>query len=300
MRMVMGRKRELGFGIWQYNIAGGLVRHEKHFPDSGFPPNLEDWHYDSDGQVINYERNGPKQSITYDYRADGDVIRYAQDLDRDGTLDRIELYKYNTLHELANNTLDALDNSGEPLQRIWSGQYDDKGNLVKYYIELLGCLDYNCQVGVSDLDSPVYPPTRRGIGYLQYGNYGNLIRREIDDDDDGILDSIQTRAYNARGSLTSYKDRWYRQDIDEWIYDHNKQWQYDADGYLIRSDYDSRRLEIFEHSATGWGHIFNPRVGRPPQDQPEYQPPMEPMSPTTLPCEGCLSSPAIPWPQTLR
>jgi hypothetical protein len=231
----------------------------------------------------------PFNKISYQFDAEGKLIREEYDADGDGTPDGFEVYTYDTDGNLIRYELDySAMYSASLYNYIKNFTYDVDGNLIRSEIDFGndGTADSTTTYAYDTHRNLIYrvehdfdgSPDRRytfvydtddnqirfeadsdGDGkpeYISMDTYdaaGNQIRSEEDDNGDGKADAIVSYFYDADDNLIRYEADPFGDGIPLEIFSYT----YDADGNLIRYEADLNangtldQIFIYDYDANG-------------------------------------------------
>ena len=215
--------------------------------------------YNSDGNYLRKEDADPRwsNSITYfSYDSQGRKETKEIDRDRNGTVDEVEFYSYDTSGYMVERTKDYGGYSSKTII-----DYDGHGNVISkssypYDNSTLGNL--SSQVFYHyDLNNYTYDSNNKPIKieddynaggeidsvmYYTYNSFGFVERKEVDNSDDGTIDYTYLSEFDAGGNWTSF------QSVGGW----STQFSYDtAPQTRINNAFDFDPWSIWEDTAIG-------------------------------------------------
>jgi len=239
--------------------------------DPGDPPQ-QTWQYDDDGNLLVHQGFGSDEELrwseTYSYDSAGNALTWAQDLDGDGSDDKLEAYGYACFdaddekhpgactidydHEadgeidattmrawedglLMEETSLAAGSTAEPVMRTY--RYDDDGQLLTIDIDSNGDGEADDRLG------------------NDYDRDGNLVRDWYDSGADGTLDLKVEYAHDAEGHVVAHSH--YRgEDLV-----HSVVLERDGDGNIVREtsiehDGDDEDISVQVSRFDGDGNLL--------------------------------------------
>lgn len=281
--------------IYQLGPYGNTLRREVDEFNDGTVDHYEAWQYNEQGLAVRHERTGVSHYIIEtEYDDHGNVI-YVDKLHIDGANSSTETYEYDALNRRIVAEIDRDRDGG--IDRRYEWEYFENGGISNLELARYGEESTQDTHSITTYDLAGRKKTVRESrgGYvsrvLDYDQTGRFVTTEyIDNDGDGVADSIRTEArgadwrliyrtwdhdadgtvdervdenikYNARGQPTySGTDR-----DGDGVMESELSFTYDAHGNLIRQEfreYDTLWTFFYQYDEIGWGGVFDPQQAR--------------------------------------
>lgn len=177
-----------------YDPNGNMLTEYQDTGNDSIYDRLQTWTYDQNGNLLSYVNDQDADSIqvsteTFTYNSDNKVLIHTIDDETDGIYELYESKTYDQDGRLA--TIEQEINGNLILIRSYT--YDQNGNLIEVRKDINGSLTL--------IRSYTYDATDR------------ILVKSIDDDEDGVIDRIESYTYGTEGdncpTLGSIQDKVY-------------------------------------------------------------------------------------------
>jgi len=178
-----------------YNVDGNYLRRE--CAKDWYKNNIFYYTYDEHGKKIksekDYKRDGIIDTVTqYIYDAHGNMNE-SYEMDQSGVSSDYKTYY----------TSDAYGNYSQTRQyRINNGTQGGLVKLFNYYYDVSN-YSYDSNNPPIKIEKGFHDGPFNDVRYLTYNENGYVIKKEIDQDDDGTIDDTITNTFNSEGNWIS-------------------------------------------------------------------------------------------------
>ena len=266
---------------WEYDANGNPVRSvwtEGWDDDDNPGGNTERWLYDKNGNVLRYEEDGDSdgtvdQFADWHYDAMGRPTRFESRHPGRGADWGLKRWEYFANGKLARYK-DAFYVEGNGHNSVQQWEYNAGGKLTRYYSEnaqtregfhwiKVESREYDAQGNFTQTSyaSENGELSLRRIARVQFDADGHLLRYTRDYNGDGKPEKVESWQYEKSGKVARYECSAWCGDVPAFV----ELWQYDENGKPTRAERRDGGGRVF-HTRT-WQYATNGRPARYEEDE---------------------------------